>query len=251
MVIRILLTIALISTVWLGAAYYHLAGTNKILRKDLTTNRELVSAQAQTLKESQDENQQLRADLKSMDVDLGQTKTRITAAESAKIQLGRELRSTRETVTASEAKITELTQAIVGLQTELDESNSRQTSPASVAAYQSKIERLEQALAEANSKVSPAPSAQDESPPPGYLLTTSRARTSLVMSVGPASAFVIVNYGAVHGALPAQLITIRRGTETVATALITDVREKFSIAQVQPESLRGALHKGDSAVIAN
>jgi hypothetical protein len=70
------------------------------------------------------------------------------------------------------------------------------------------------------------------------------------MSIGPSNAFVVINYGAVHGALPTQVISIRRGTETIATALISDVREKYSIAQVQPESLRGALHKGDSAVIA-
>jgi hypothetical protein len=45
-------------------------------------------------------------------------------------------------------------------------------------------------------------------------------------------------------------MTIQRGTKTLASALTTDVRQNHSIAQIQPDSLRGALHKGDSAVLA-
>jgi hypothetical protein len=44
-------------------------------------------------------------------------------------------------------------------------------------------------------------------------------------------------------------LTISQGSAVVATAVISDVRTNFSVAQVQPESLRGVLQKGDSAVL--
>jgi hypothetical protein len=251
MVFRIALTLALIGTVLLGGAYHRAASTNRALKRELSASRDLVFSRTQSLEQATTENKRLQSDLSAMDVDLGATKTRLTAAEAAKVQLGRELRTSREKLTATESKVMELNEAVQSLQTELTAANSKATSPARLAEYQMKIESLEQALAAARSNriatqsAAKAPAAED-----GLLLSTNRARTSSVMSVGPESAFVVVNYGAAHGALPTQIMSIRRGTETIATALISDVRENFSIAQVQPESLRGALHKGDSAVIA-
>ena len=46
-----------------------------------------------------------------------------------------------------------------------------------------------------------------------------------------------------------QRLSVSQGTEIVATVLISDVRTNFSIAQVQPDTLRGDLHKGDSALL--
>ena len=39
------------------------------------------------------------------------------------------------------------------------------------------------------------------------------------------------------------------GTSEIATVLISDVRANFSVAQVLPDTLRGVLQKGDSAVL--
>jgi hypothetical protein len=37
----------------------------------------------------------------------------------------------------------------------------------------------------------------------------------------------------------------------VATVLISDVQPRFSVAQVQPDSLHGVLQKGDFAVLTH
>ena len=42
---------------------------------------------------------------------------------------------------------------------------------------------------------------------------------------------------------------MQRGTDEVATVLISDVRTNFSVAQVLPDTLRGVLQKGDLAVL--
>ncbi len=69
------------------------------------------------------------------------------------------------------------------------------------------------------------------------------------MSVGPENAFVVLNYGANRGAQIDQRFAIRSGPDLLATVRISDVRSQFSIAQVEPDSLRGVLHKGDLALL--
>ena len=39
------------------------------------------------------------------------------------------------------------------------------------------------------------------------------------------------------------------GSDILGTALISDVRSQFSVAQVEPDSLHGILHKGDLAIL--
>lgn len=247
MVVRIALSLTVLGALFLGGAYYHASSRAKILESDLFNARETATARQAALTQAGAEHDKLQKQLMALDEDLGATKTRLTAAETAKIQLGREIRELHSKLTASEAHAAELENEVTTLKDALKVVSEQSASAESVANYQATIDRLKQELADLSSAVPPVPEVQ----PAGLLLTTSRGRSSSVVSVGPASAFVVINYGSAHGALPRQLIMIRRGTETVATALISDVRTNYSIAQVQPESLRGALHKGDSAVIAN
>jgi hypothetical protein len=69
------------------------------------------------------------------------------------------------------------------------------------------------------------------------------------VSVGPENAFVVLNYGSARGAQIDQRFAVRSGSDLLATVRISDVRSQFSIAQVEPDSLRGVLHKGDLAVL--
>lgn len=182
------------------------------------------------------EREKLQTQLVALDADLGATKTRLTEAEAAKVQLTRELAANRTELREMTAEQARLRAEIARLQNE-----SGHGSPEIVAAHEATIARLEAELARLQQAPAPA----------GPVLSTNRARSTMVVSVGPSDAFVVINYGASHGALPAQKMLIKRGTETVGTALISDVREQYSVAQVDPGSLRGALHKGDSAVLAH
>ena len=83
--------------------------------------------------------------------------------------------------------------------------------------------------------------------PPG--VTPQLRNSAAVMSVGPDNAFVVLNYGANRGAQVGQRFAIRSGSDLLATVSLSDVRSQFSIAQVEPDSLRGVLHKGDLALL--
>ena len=118
--------------------------------------------------------------------------------------------------------------------------------PAQVEAYKSTIAELERQLATAKNGAA-VPTAAGAS----TAVFSSRAgrNSAAVMSVGPDNAFVVLNYGTNRGAQVGQRFAIRSGSELLATVSLSDVRSQFSIAQVEPDSLRGVLHKGDLALL--
>src|SRR5260221_701130 len=73
--------------------------------------------------------------------------------------------------------------------------------------------------------------------------------SAAVVRVGAESSFVVLNYGSARGAVIGQKFVIRNGSDILGSALISDVRSQFSVAQVEPDSLHGVLHKGDLAIL--
>lgn len=209
-------------------------------RQRLAVTAELTQVQTQVLQASTTVAAR-QTEIDALDAALGEARTRLTVAEARQVELRRELTQTREQLAAREAALQPLQAENTRLTADLAQVNSRST--ARVAAFERTMAELERLLAET---VRPEPASRPVIP----LLTTHRSRSAQVVSVGPSSAFVIINYGAAHGALPRQEMLIIRGTETVARVHISDVREQHSIAQVLPDSLSGVLHKGDSAVLS-
>jgi hypothetical protein len=78
---------------------------------------------------------------------------------------------------------------------------------------------------------------------------TNRAGRATVLSVGPGNAFVVLNFGTARGARPGHRLQISQAGRLLATVQISDARSQFSVAQVEPDSLRGVLQKGDEAVL--
>lgn len=234
-------TLAIITTlgcVLLGLLYFRSTQNSTALSKQVTSLRATNQQHLAELNQADHDRERLQKQLLELDADLGATKIKLTQAESAKVQINRELTATR-------AELNQLTseharQRAESAQLKEQLAKAQPVSPEEIARYQETIAKLEDQLA----------ALQQSSMPVGPVLSTSRTRSTLVVSVGPSDAFVVLNYGASHGALPAQKFLIQRGTEIIGTALISDVRDQYSIAQVDPQSLRGALHKGDSAVIA-
>ncbi|MCB1105342.1 MAG: hypothetical protein KDK74_11485 [Cephaloticoccus sp.] len=222
----------------LGLLYLRSTRTSAELAAQLTALRSANQQQLAELNQAEQAQVQLQKQLLELDADLGATKIKLTEAESTKVQIGREMAAARNELQQLTAAHARLRAESVQLKDQLAQTTP--VSPDEVARYQATIARLENELAALRQTPAVA----------GPVLATNRTRSTIVMSVGPADAFVVLNYGASHGALPAQKFLIQRGTETVGTALISDVRDQYSIAQVDPQSLRGALHKGDSAVIA-
>ncbi len=167
----------------------------------------------------------------SLDSQLGRAKTRAIASETKAVELTRALseRDRREADLRSET-----------------ESLRRQlaAAPASIeaGALRARLAEREQQLVALLARALEEPASIGDQPP------AADFKPPGVLRVGPLDSFVIMDYGADHGARAGQILGIRRGTTAVARVQISDARSRFSIAQVLPGSLKGQLQPGDLVV---
>lgn len=180
----------------------------------------------------------------ALDVEVARSTERLTAADARARELERSLGDTRTVLSLYEATTRSLGDEISALRRDLDASRASHASPEAVQAYRTTIAELERQLASARNGAA-LPSAAGAS----TAVFTNRAGRATVLSVGPGNAFVVVNFGTTRGAQVGQQMTISQGPHVVATVVISDARASFSVAQVLPDTLRGALQKGDSAVL--
>ena len=166
-----------------------------------------------------------------------------STAEARAVQIERNLGEAKEVLAVYEMTARALADEVGALRKDLSDTRSTHASPEAVAAYKSTIADLERQLATAqNGAALPAAGSSTA-------VFASRAGRASVLTVGPESAFVVLNFGSIRGAQLGQKLTVNQGPHVVATVLISDVRPNFSVAQVLPETLRGVLQKGDSAVL--
>lgn len=181
-------------------------------------------------------------------------KTQLTAAETRTTQLTTDLATSRADLTATRATLAAREQAertlreeLTSLRHDLADTRAAAIPATQVEAYKSTIAELERQLATAKNGAA-LPTAAGAS----TAVFSSRAGRSSarIVSVGPESAFVVLNYGSARGAQLGQRFALRSGPDLLATVLISDIRTQFSIAQVEPDSVRGVLHKGDLAILS-
>jgi chromosome segregation ATPase len=233
--------LAVIIAAILGGLYWRSASDNSRLELSLSSVRSQNQALTTDLASAQELTKHQQVQLHSLDDDLGETKTSLTSARSNLIILQRQIEQLETNLAKSKATQRQLRGEVSSLSKALTQARASDASPETIASYQQAIRRLEQQLAALQS-----PTTQSLAIP---VLTTHRSRSTRVVSVGPSNAFVVLNYGASHGALPSQRMDIRRGTKQLATVQISDVRENYSIAQVRPDSLRDSLQRGDLATL--
>lgn len=147
------------------------------------------------------------------------------------------LAQSRNMLVVKDQVISALNGEIVDLKRRL---NDAQVRLQQIPVLQGRVNSLEQAVALARNPIAPD----------GGSVPKAATGSYSVLAVGPDNSFVVVNYGAPQGAKPNQRLLIRRGTELIGVALISDVRDELSIGQVDPHALRAALHKGDSILLA-
>jgi hypothetical protein len=200
----------------------------------------------------------LKGKLTALGAELDRTHAKLTAVESRATELDGELRLARSDATQARNDATQaktvlslyestaraLADEVAALRKDLDETRASNASPQAVEAYKNTIADLEKQLAAARNGAA-APGAAGAS----TAVFTSRAGRATVLTVGPESAFVVLNFGSARGAQLGQKLNVSQGNSVVATVLISDVRTNFSVAQVLPDTLRGVLQKGDSAVL--
>lgn len=236
--------VALLGVAALGYLRYQSEQARLLLKAQLGEEANKTQKLTVDLEQAKEETGALTAKLRSVEGELGAAKTKLTATETKAGQLETSLAQARATIGVHEQNNRALATELAGLRRELEDTRASNASPEAIAAYKNTIADLERELAAARHGAT-APMAAGAS----TAVFTSRPGRAAVVSVGPGNAFVIVDYGAERGAQLGQRMTVSQGTDVVATVLISDVRPNFSIAQVLPDTLRGVLQKGDSALL--
>jgi len=179
-----------------------------------------------------------------LEVELARTSERLAGVEARGRETERALADTRAVLALYESTTRGLEDEVTALRRDLESSRASQASPEAVQAYRQTIADLERQLASARHGTA-APST----PGASTAVFTNRAGRATVLSVGPGNAFVVLNFGTARGARPGQRLQVAQGGRLLATVQISDARTQFSVAQVEPDSLRGVLQKGDEAVL--
>lgn len=200
------------------------------LQSDLAASREQTST--------------LRVGLDSTATDLAATREKLTSSELRGTILEHDLAQTRSIISVYEQTARALADEVTLLKADLADTRATFGTPEAVAAYKNTIAELERQLANSRNGAA-VPGATGAS----TAVFASRVGRATVLTVGPSSAFVVLNFGSARGAQLGQRLNISQGNDPVATVLISDVRTNFSIAQVQAETLRGVLQKGDLALL--
>lgn len=247
----VLCTFALLGAVFSGALYIKIGNSKQILAAELASSHDRATRLQADLAAANEQTGSLKAKVAALDASLESTRAELVAttdklssAELRAVVLDHDLSSAKKLLTLHEQNAKALAAEVASLRSDLDDSRNSNASPEAVAAYKNTIAELEKQLATARNGATAVI---------GYgaatAAFTNRSGRATVLNVGPSSAFVVLNYGSNRGAQLGQHLTVSQGTEIVATVLISDVRTHFSIAQVQPDTLRGVLQKGDSAVL--
>ncbi|MEY2879817.1 MAG: hypothetical protein RLZZ15_2197 [Verrucomicrobiota bacterium] len=219
------------------------AQTDK-LQSALAAAHERTGALSANLAATAGELDTAKSHLATAQSQLDATRGQLATAAARAATLDHDLAATKATLALQEQNARALAAELTALRGDLDEARTSNATPEAVAAYKGTIAELERQLANARNGAA-APTVAGAA----TAVFSSRPGRATVLTVGPSSAFVVLNFGSARGAQIGQRLNVSQGTEIVATVLISDVRANFSIAQVEPATLRGVLQKGDSALL--
>jgi hypothetical protein len=240
----VLAVFALLGAVTSAVLYFQIGNSKKLLEVQLTDSTKRSAKIESDLAAANEQNGTLKANLSAATTELAVTREKLSSSELRAVLLDHDLTQAKTTLAVQQENTRALAAEVTALRHDLDDAHNSLASPEAVTAYKNTIAELERQLANARNGAA-APTAAGAS----TAVFTSRSGRATVLTVGPQSSFVVLNFGSSRGAKLGQKLEVSQGTEIVATVLISDVRANFSVAQVQPETLRGVLQKGDSALL--
>jgi hypothetical protein len=241
----ILCAIALLSAVVSGSLFVRIGNSKQLLEQRLSDATKRADHLDRVLAVANEQNGTLKAQLATAGNELELTQLKLATAESRAAQLTNDLAQVKNVLGVYELTARALADEVSALRRDLEDTRVTHAPPETVAAYQSTIAELERQLAAARSSAL-APGMAGAST---AVFSSRAAGRATILTVGPENAFVVLNFGSARGAQLGQKLTVSQGTAEIATVLISDVRAHFSVAQVLPDTVRGMLQKGDSAVL--
>lgn len=240
----ILCIIALAGAVASGVMFFIIGNSKQELLHRWQNSEAKLSATETRLARAQNKNEELSNQVRVLDTDLGSSKRDLTALRLETEQLQQTLdlvEEERKSALAARAvavsELASVTESLADLRAQVSQS----VSPEEVARYQQTIADLEARIVPLERRL-----AQKSAP---SMLVSGRSNHAQVVKVGPRNAFVVINFGESHGAVPNQRFAIKRGPSALASVEISLTKEHYSIAQVLPETLSGNIRKGDAATL--
>lgn len=174
-------------------------------------------------------------------------------AEAAKTQAGlRSELSTAHTLQADTTQNLALTQNLLKLRDENERTLNREiaTLNQDLTSANTRLQEMESLRARINALEQDLALAKNPSAPDGRPTEASTNTPRAILALGPSDSFLVVNFGSKQNAATGQRLIIRRGTDLIGTALISNCLADVSIAQVDPHSLRESLRIGDAIILA-
>lgn len=201
-------------------------------RIDIAAQEKALAGQKELLGKAEDHMKELAGVIRDNETQLAQQRRRLTETENTLLQAKGQLTLSTENEGLLNREIAGLKRDIEQLQRRLQE----------IEILRTQLSQREQELALVRNRLGP-----DGKP---IQAADNQKEPRSVLGIGPQDAFVIVNLGSRLGAAKGDKLLVRRGTEFIAVALISDVLDDLSIAQIDPGSLRESLRKGDGIVLA-
>lgn len=246
-----LCAIALLGSSLSAMLYFRIGNSKQLLESRLADATTRATKLETNLATATEQTGTLKGKLSVLDAELERTHAKLAASDARASELDRDLAQARTDASQAKAVVAvyestarALADELVELRKDLSDTRASHASPEAVQAYKNTIAELERQLA-ASRNGAAAPTVAGGS----TAVFTSRAGRATVLTVGPESAFVVLNFGSARGAELGQRLNVNQGNTVVATVLISDVRTNFSVAQVLPDTLRGVLQKGDLAIL--
>ena len=256
----VLCILALLGSAASGYFWWQVGDTKKQLESKLQAETAAGAALREDLAKANSARTAVQADLTRSDSDLGDAKSRLTAAEARTIQVAREVESLKTAVAEKESAEKKLTADLDTLRRELVQTRltSQTGSPEELEKFKQTIATLEAQVIQLQSSASHTSSGTSTGTTTGTSSGESSsnvvqpelsARTAAaeVAKVGRKNAFVILDLGTADGIIVGNKFLITRDGETIAESVISEVTEGYAIAQVVPSSIKSALTTGDTA----
>lgn len=240
----ILCVVALAGSVASGVLYFLIGNTKQELFQRWQNTEAQLNAAETRVASLEGQNEELTAQTRSLDAELAAAKRELTENNVQLNQLRDALDLAEEARANAVSEREDAVAELAAVETEivaLRDQLATSISPTEAQRYRRTIADLEARTGELEQYI--ARQNQDPS------LVSGRAQHAQVLKVGPQNAFVVINFGATHGAAPNQRIQLQRGSEPLGIAEISLTKEHYSIAQVLPGTLSGSIRKGDAAFL--
>ena len=264
----ILCIIAILGSVASTFFFFQIGTAKEQLQQEVALATTKATQLQGKITESAAQSDALEKRLAELDSELGEAKSKASAADARSTQLGREATQLRTQLTTKTEAAQALTTELSQLKQELAQIKltAATTAAEQSEAYKSTIANLQARLTDLiaiNTKANPrggkstrgvnADSAQGavasatDAPPP---LVVEDSNGFQVMSIGADNGFVVIKAGSAQGIQPKQNLVISRSGKVLATAVVSSSQENYAIAQIVTGSLKGSLSKGDLATFA-